>query len=368
MGMNIKDMELLLALVEDPTISITELAEKLKLSRPTVKARLDNLKERGMIRKPIVLYKPETLGLERKHVLVEVSSKESIKLLEDSCDTHPYTVYRARTFGGKFGLYMQFEVPPNTLGLLKEYFQILKQKKYINTFRIYESSGLRQISYPDLEKFNSETLSWNFSWDKWFRKLKSYPTSHDKTTENTSIYTNYKPIQFKILRELTSNASNATKKQSELKEKFNLSKTDAHRHYNYVMDNYVDKVRLLIDKRSFNLTETYIAVASSVTQERKNQLYNLMKDNPPPFHVSLDILKGTNLFMWGNMSASQASEFAFSIWNTLQNVEVYILNTKDKGSRNYWFYDENYDFDNKCWKTSSEYMVKEPLSNLGIEI
>ncbi|GAH58068.1 unnamed protein product, partial [marine sediment metagenome] len=54
----------------------------------TVKARLDNLKERGMIRKPIVLYKPETLGLERKHVLVEVSSKESIKLLEDSCDTH----------------------------------------------------------------------------------------------------------------------------------------------------------------------------------------------------------------------------------------------------------------------------------------
>ena len=368
MGMNIKDMELLLALVEDPTISITELAAKLKLSRPTVKARLDNLKEKGMIRKPIAQYKPETLGLERKHVLVEVSSKESIKLVEDSCDTHPYTVYRARTFGGKFGLYMQFEIPKNTLGLLKEYFQILKQKKYINNFRIYESSGLRKVSYPDLERFNSENLSWNFSWDKWFKKLKKYPTTYDKPLETKRTYTNYKPIQFKILKELTSDASNATKKQSELKEKFNLSKTDAHRHYNYVMDNFVDKVRLLIDRKSFNLTETYIAVASSVSKERKNQLCNLMRENPPPFHVSMDILKGTNFLMWGNMSASQASEFAFSIWNTLQDVEVYILNTKDKGSRNYWFYDENYDFDNKCWKTSKEYMIKEPLSKLGLEV
>ncbi|MBY8999663.1 MAG: hypothetical protein KGD64_01990, partial [Candidatus Heimdallarchaeota archaeon] len=189
-----------------------------------------------------------------------------------------------------------------------------------------------------------------------------------KTTENKSTYTKYKPIHFKILRELTSNTSDATKKQSELKEKFNLSKTDAHRHYNYVMDNYVDSVRLLIDRKSFNLTETYIAVASSVTKESKNQLYNLMKDKPPPFHVSMDILKGTNLLIWGNMSAPQASEFAFSIWNALQNVEVYVLNTRDKESRNYWFYDLNYDFNNESWKTSREYMIKEPLSQLGVEI
>jgi len=93
-----------------------------------------------------------------------------------------------------------------------------------------------------------------------------------------------------------------------------------------------------------------------------------MKDNPPPFHVSMDILKGTNLFIWVIISVSQASEFAFSIWNTLQNVEVYVLKTKDKGSCNYLFYDENYDFDNKSWKTSSEYMIKEPLSKLGLEI
>ena len=177
MGIGLKDMEILLALEEDPNISITDLADKLNLSRPTVKKRIDNLKERGMIRKPVMLYNPESLGLERKHVLVEIASKEASEKLREACRFHPYTRYRAETFGGKFGVYMQFEIPENTTHHLKEFFQILKQKDIIQNYKIFESTGIRKVSYPNLSKFDSNSLSWDFSWKIWFNQLKKYPNS-----------------------------------------------------------------------------------------------------------------------------------------------------------------------------------------------
>jgi len=361
MNISIKDLALIFALEEDPFISITKLSEMLKLSRPTVKKRMENLKKQGILGKPIALYQPENLGLERKHVFAEVTSQDDLKKLEKACEEHPYTRYRARTFGGVFGLYMQFEIPPNTLHLLNEFIQRLQDNKYLTEFKILESSGRRTVSFPDLNKFNVDSLTWDFSWNKWFKSLKSYSSKIYEPEKKETDYSIYKPQHFQVLRKISSDASI---NQSELKDALGLSKTETHRSYKFVMDKYIDRVRLIYDRESFNLTETYLAISSFIGEEKQAQIYNQMKENPPPFHISVDMLENYGIIIWGNMSTSQATDFAFSAWKALNNAYIYILNTKKGGSRMYWFYPNNFDFDKQYWKISREYMIEEPLSKI----
>ncbi|MFW9852816.1 MAG: winged helix-turn-helix transcriptional regulator [Candidatus Thorarchaeota archaeon] len=361
MDISTKDLALIFALEEDPFISITKLAEMLKLSRPTVKKRMENLKKQGILGKPIALYQPENLGLERKHIFAEVSTQGDLKKLEKACEEHPYTRYRVRTFGGTFGLYMQFEIPPNTLQLLNEFMLNLQESKFIINFKIFESCGTRTVSFPDLSKFNVENLTWDFSWDKWFKSLKSYSSEINNLEKEETDFSVYKPSHLQVLRKISSDASI---NQSELKDVLGLSKTEAHRSYKYVMDKYIDRVRLIYDRESFNLTETYLAISTFIGEEKQGQIYNQMKENPPPFHISVDMLKNYGIIIWGNMSTSQATDFAFSSWKSLNNANIYILNTKKGGSRMYWFYPNNFDFKEQYWKISREYMVDEPLSRL----
>ncbi|MCE7742843.1 MAG: winged helix-turn-helix transcriptional regulator, partial [Candidatus Heimdallarchaeota archaeon] len=203
MSLNTSDLALILAMEEDPFITITSLANKLDLSRPTVKKRIENLKEAGMLSKPIALYNPEKIGLERKHVFASVSNKESLDIMEKACDEHPYTKYRARTFGGGFGIYMQYEIPPQTFKMLKEFLTTLGDAGIIKDYHVFESTGLRTVTYPDLNKFDSGNLTWDFSWENWFKSLKNYTYSVKQNIKVKRDFSTYKPIHFSILRELT---------------------------------------------------------------------------------------------------------------------------------------------------------------------
>jgi DNA-binding Lrp family transcriptional regulator len=362
MSISPKDLALIFALEEDPFISITKLSEMLNLSRPTIKKRMEALKKQGILGKPMALYQPETLGLERKHVFAEVSSLEDLKILEKACEVHPYTKYRSRTFGGNFGIYIQFEIPHNTLHLLNDFLQKLLDSKYMTDFKLLESSGIRTVSFPDLNKFNAESLSWDFSWKEWYKSLMSYSTVINKKVEEKINYSVYKPLHFQILRKISSDAS---VNQSELIDLFGISKTEAHRSYNFVMNKYVDRVRLIYDRESFNLTETYLALSPYIGYKKQAQIYNQMTENPPPFHISFDVLENGGVIIWGNMNSSQATDFAFSSWKSLNNIQIYLLNTKKGGSRMYWFYPNNFDFEKQNWKTSRRYMIDDPLSELS---
>ncbi len=364
MSLNIKDLSIIFALEEDPTISITDLAIKLNYSRPTIKSRIEKLKAAGMLRQPIALIKPEKMGLKRKHIFASVPNLEALEKLERSGDIHPYTRYRVRTFGGTFGMYMQYEIPPSTDSLLREFFQILKEKDVVENFKIYSSTGLRTVSYPNLDKFNQEDLTWKFDWESWFNELKnsSYTIKRPKIEEMDK--SNYKPIHLNILSELS--YEDGTHTQSELKEKFKLSKTETHRQYSKVVDQYVDRFRLLYDRKSFNLTESYLALANLVDNKTQGQIYNQVLENPPPFHFRTDFLENANLIMWGNMSTSQADQFAFSTWKALENVEIYVLSTQGSRSRLYYFHPNNFDFDKHDWIKTREYIVSDPIKELEI--
>ncbi|MHA1400875.1 MAG: Lrp/AsnC family transcriptional regulator [Candidatus Heimdallarchaeaceae archaeon] len=360
-NISLKDFTILLELETNPFISISELAKKLNLSRPTTAKHIQRLKENRIIKETIAIYEPESLGLQRISVLTSVPSFKALNILEKACWEHPYTFYRARTYGGEYGIFMQFNIPPNTDTRLQEFLIKLKQMGFLTDFRMFKSKGIRAHSSHDLSRYNYESSNWKFSWEEWFSTLHKNPSNLPEPILPTNNYSNFKKSHFEVLRLLNQNAEI---KQIEISEKLKISKTEAHRQYKYVMDNYVSQVRLVYDRDNFYLTETYLAIGSFVTPERQAQIYHQLKNHPPPFQSAYDILNDNQIIFWANMSLNQANSFIFSIWQTLQHVKIYILSTKMRGSAIYWFYPPNFDFENMKWRDSRDYMVKEPIERL----
>ncbi|MFW9993991.1 MAG: Lrp/AsnC family transcriptional regulator [Candidatus Odinarchaeota archaeon] len=363
--MNLKheDFTLILALETDPFMPMTELATLLGISRITVKKRVEDLKKRGIIRNPIALYSPKKLGLKRVSVRASLSSISALHVLEQACDEHPYTHYRTRLFGGGYGLFMQFDIPNGSMTLLKDFLDRLQTEQVIETYDMLESTGLQVEAFPDLSRFNPSSSSWDFSWKTWFNSLSQFPSSLPSLVESEPDYSGFTVSSFKILRLLTSNAS---LRQVDIRKQLSLSRTEVSRLYNHAMDNYIDKIRFMYNREMFDLTETYIAFGNPVKLETAGQIYHAIEDNPPPFHLALDISKAAKIHLWANMSTVQASEFAFSVWEALGNIQIYTLDTKS--SALYWFYPDNFDFDEMRWRISRAYIVDDPLNRIWSEL
>ncbi|NHJ49619.1 MAG: winged helix-turn-helix transcriptional regulator [Asgard group archaeon] len=357
--LNNEDFAILLALESNPSMPMTELATILNVTRITAKKRVDDLKERGIIREPIAIYDPYKLDLYRMNVLANVPTLDALEKLEKACDEHPYTHYRVRSFGCKFQLFMQFDMPNGTDKLLVDFLKQLEKQEIINSFELFPSKGLRTDVYADLSRFNAKLSSWNFSWEDWYNKLGTQTSKLPPVAKSEVDYTNFNKSYFQVLRLLT---ANATLKQTDLIEKLKLSKTQAHREYNFVMENFIETIRFMYDREIFDLTETYIAIGYNISSKLIAQIYHAINNNPPPFRLALDILENDSILLWGNMSPAQASGFAFSMWKFIPDMNIYTLDTKK--SRLYWFYPDNFDFDKLEWKISKDYFITEPLDRV----
>jgi DNA-binding Lrp family transcriptional regulator len=336
---------------------MTELASLLGITRITAKKRVDDLKERDIIRTPIAIYNPHALGLNRINILAFVNSIEKLLTLELACDEHPYTHYRARVYGGQFGLLMQFDTPINTIHLIEEFMKKLVKEGIIQQYELLPSTGIRNDIYADLARYNAKMSRWTFSWDEWFANLDKEKSILPKKQKIVNDFTTFQQSHFKILRMLTANASI---KQTEIIEKLKLSRTQTHREYNYVIENYIERIRFIYNREIFDLTETYIAIGSDLDKNISGQIFSAINNNPPPFRLALDLIENKNVLLWGNMTPAQASSFAFSMWRTISSTKIYTLDTKK--SRLYWFYPNNFDFQIMTWKTSKDYIIKEPFN------
>ena len=351
-----EDFAILLALESNPYMPMTELAALLGVSRITAKKRVDDLKERDIIRKPIAIYNPNSLFLKRVNVFAKLKTVEQLQKLELVCDEHPYTHYRVRAFGGGFGLFIQFDIPESSVKLLNDFFKTLQKERILESFTLLPSTNLRTDVYADLKRYNVKLSSWEFSWKEWLKSTESFSSALPTKSNKTVNYSEFNQIHFKILRMLTADGS---LKQTDINEKLTLSRTQGHRDYNYVMDNYIEKIRFIYNREIFQLTETYIAFGQNIPQNTSAKIFNAINKSPPPFRLSLDIIEEEGILVWANMSSSQAADFAFALWNKFNNIQIYTLDTKK--SKLYWFYPNNFDFTTQVWKTSKDYFITEPL-------
>lgn len=105
--MNLKQEEYLILkhILKEPIIPYSKLAEKIKISPPTVKKRIEKLIKEQVIKSFHAEYHPESLGLESHIFLLCVDSIDKYRIVEKIIDYHPYLVVRQRCYGGITGIF-----------------------------------------------------------------------------------------------------------------------------------------------------------------------------------------------------------------------------------------------------------------------
>lgn len=355
------DFRMILALEQDPLISLSELAEKTELSWPTVKKRFKLLIESQIIRHPTALFTPEKLGLERVSAFVTVPSMDAMRFLEESCKEHPYTLYRARTYSGGFGVFLQYNIPFGTKYYVEQFLEALQQEGYIKDFTLHHSTGYRGDSYPNLNRYNHKDGTWNFSWKAWLKFVHEVKPFNVLREVDKIDFSLIKPIHFEFLRDLSENAS---LKQADFMKTYSISRTAAFRYYNFVIENIISSIRLEYNRDNFDLTDTYLVIVDDFKLEEYKKLLEAMKQAPPPFRFSVDYTDDETLLIWTNLTPTLANEFIFELFEHYPNTRSYFLNTRDSGSASYLFYPDNFDFGKLEWKASKEYMVDRVLERL----
>jgi DNA-binding Lrp family transcriptional regulator len=358
-----EDYQIVLRLESNPLLSFSDLADELGVSWPTAKKRVDILKDRGVIRAPIAIYNVKILGLERITVIWSLRREEDLKTIEKICDIHPYTVYRGRGYGDGYILLAQFNVPPETIPLMKELLEITVKENYAIDAELLQSSGYRTETSPNLNHYNPDKNEWNFDWKEWIGYVNDQPELPPlKDDFNVDDLKDWKPIDFQVLRELTKNPEI---KQAELMRKFNLTRTNTHVVYNTVFNKLIAGVRLRYDRILFNLVNTRLFWIPNPNKQRVNQFFNLIKDLPPPFRLGVDILQDQGLLLWGGaLPTFHEHQLAHTIWSLFQDFHSYTLDTSVDRSMLYWFYPDNFDFDTHYWKTDRDYLIENPLKEL----
>ncbi|MFX0062098.1 MAG: winged helix-turn-helix transcriptional regulator [Candidatus Hermodarchaeota archaeon] len=357
-----EDYRLVQILESNPLMPFSEFAAELGISWPTAKKRVNELKNKGVIRTPMALCDHERLGLCRISFIWALKNRKSLLLIEKLCDIHPYTVYRCRGYGEGFILFVQFYVPPEAISLMSEFSIMLKEQEYLSDTKFLESSGINLETFPNINYFNYRTNEWNFDWNNW-TSLVSKQSQNIKQKKISKIsFKDWEPIDFEILRSLTANAE---RKQADLMREFNLSRTEIHRRYSRVYKNLVSSVRLRYNRIIFNLVNTNLFWIPKPDIKTRNQFFNLMKGSPPPFRMELDILKNDGLLLWaGAIPPIHEHRLAFSLWHLFKTFETYTLDTSVESAVSYKFYPKNFDFETWNWINDRNYIIEQPLKEL----
>ncbi len=355
------DYQLLSALESDPLMSFSDLSKILGMSWPTIKKRYNELMDNNILYVPIADYVPEKLGLQRINIFAMMKDIKSLEIVEQACREHPHTVYRSRWITDSFGLFIQFNIPDGTINHLKSFFDIMIENSIVTSYKLYPSNDGRIYCPSDLERYDIIKEEWDFDWDKWLSMdvPQSIGSEFDKEPI-LSDFTSFKPVHFEILKELTKNASY---KQADLMKMLNLSRTDVSRHYNYVINNFIYKIRVNYDFSKFNIYNIHMIVLSNLDKEQIDKLKYNFKTHPPPFRSSFDVCDNS-ILIWALMDRPHSVDFAYSFWKKFPDMKYYFLSSLAGGAANYQFYPPNFDFKKQDWKRSREYMVDEPFERL----
>ncbi|MDH5404485.1 MAG: Lrp/AsnC family transcriptional regulator, partial [Candidatus Heimdallarchaeota archaeon] len=260
------DQQIFVLLLEDPFRSINDIAKILEVSFKKVNTRIDLMKEKGIIRKenkindPIFGERVEThvsanintnnLGLIRDHVIFyDIPNKETLNHLELFCDIHPYTTYRSKLLNNKFGLYVQFDYPPQLKeDLIQMYKYIghilhLKFNRIIGTEMVYLKPSFfyeNHLQYQNIINKNEDKTSGmiDFFWNKYNeekknRKLKIINQIDSLSPMDVSYLSE---IQLKLLRELTINGIVSI---TDLSTYYDRDKSTISRHVAAIKEKYI---------------------------------------------------------------------------------------------------------------------------------
>ena len=208
--MNTKRLKLLFALQEQPIAPASTLAKQVGVTAPTARAWLESLiKERVFVGVNANL-RSRRIGLELDDFVLQVTSHNALEKIEEFCETHPYTSYRSRVFGGNTrGIMLQFRQPDTARPHLLEAFEVMMKNSLISEVRelptLNEEYG-SSFTRPRIEALNPDTMGWKFDWDKWWSACPEKIQSNEKNQTMSNELVPLDELDVRIIQEISMNA------------------------------------------------------------------------------------------------------------------------------------------------------------------
>ncbi len=354
-----RHLQLLIALQEDPMARLDVLAKRVDLSRTTVASYLKWLSGENPLNKRYFRVVPDfnedALNMRTVDVFFDTPDYDSLCRVERICDSHPYTKYRARCYGGFSQVFAQFRVPKRTEPLLEEYFQELKCEEVFQDFQILSTMSVESIfTVPRLEYWDIDLLSWNFDWSEWLESpinpsssIRPSPTVDSKLgfLSRDDVY---------ILSILPRGVRRKQKEMiSELKEQgVSFTSQDFSRRLKMLNDHFISRYHVYVDIAAFDLY-TNVIITASCSPAFSQDLKDRLTTNPLPFRSTLKI--SDDFFFWYlRMPSSHLSELVHFLHPNVHSLRM--SNVDYTQTEVYILWPEAFNEESKKWITEESFI------------
>ena len=353
-----RHISILMALQEDPMISVSELTQKSGFAQTTVYQDLKWLggnhpKHSFRYFRVIPDLDEVALGLETVDVLIEVSTFGQYVGLEVALDNYPYTKYRIRTHGSTNGLFVQFRIPHGTAPYLNDYLEKLRRQNKLSGYRILPTQDTESLNtVSSLKNWDLNTFSWSFDVDDWAKtKSKRIRFNHLKGASKLSLL---KKLDIKVMCHLT---RGSRRKQTQIidalaEDGVTITSQDFSRRLRAINENFVKGYRMFIDPDAFDLWSN-ILVTAAVTKEFSEELRGRVQENSFPFRSTMK-LTDDFLLWFVRLPPGHVSELVDYLHRVTIDMQ---LNLADyRRSEVYCLWDAAFDEQDHQWRSDKQFL------------
>jgi DNA-binding Lrp family transcriptional regulator len=361
-------LRLLFALQENPVAPAAALAKQIGVTSPTARAWLKDLRKNQVYGGVHANLRSRRIGLELDDFILKVDSFKSLEKIEEFCNLHPYTSYRARIFGGnEQGIMLQFRQPDEARQHLLDALDVMKTEGLVRDIREIPTLSTQygsRYTRPKFDAWDDEKMSWSFDWNRWWdKKPKKTQKDQNSTIDNQPLILDKLDVQ--LLQEVT---MNARRKNTEIIEAMGYAKNEpgiqqkVSTKLKMLEMEVIEEYRVFINWTHFDVYNTPFIIAQaddSVT----NQLVSRLSEGDFPF--GSNIRKTRNGFVWSaRLPSNHVSELMALVWKVSERFEVLMLDYKH--SQIYGLWADVFDSASAKWKTSRAFCFTDPLKGIGL--
>jgi DNA-binding Lrp family transcriptional regulator len=351
----------LIALQERPFATIAELAERVGVSRPTMKKKIEFLegKQGHPFFYVIPLLNCDAMQLEQIDILIDVSSFDDVLRLEKLAVDHPYTAYKSRCYGAYNGAFLQFRVPRGTSHLVDDLVDTMTLKGQIRKYALRSVEPSDSIfTSMSVDAWNMRSMSWNFDWTTWFDS--SVRKGRGRIRQDVQdVFQWLKKEDLFILQQLMMNARRNNRRiiDAMREQGAEITPQTFGRRLKLIQKSCVDGYRVTFDPETFDVISSILIMGNSDETYLK-ELRRKMVNNPIPFESTFRTTDD-HLFWFVRLSPNHLSTLIEKLHPHLENMSVTMLDyTK---STLFAIWPETYDEQTKYWRTDEKFMLHDVL-------
>ena len=368
--LSIREKVVLIALQEKPLATFDEIVSMTKISRSVV-FRIVKKLEGPANSIPYFSVKGlphlDNLELEIVDIIVKADSDKKLQTIKKVCDEHPYITYYSRSYGDVNGMFIQITNPVKCRDLIPILFQKLKHLDFIDDFTIIQSSCKTIHSKIKIEAWDSEYLSWNFSWKDWFEKdIDSTPLTSNPSPKQLEVSIIVKPWlkqrDIAIIGELF---WNSRRKKSEMMTKlktrgWKISPPTFSKQLKIMEKNYISSHRVFIKPKTIALYNS-VLIWGYGDEKELQKIKTRMELHSIPFQSTLKI-DGYKIFWYLRIPPSQMSDFLYYLRSFLK--ELHLCYIDFPRGKTYLLNTDAWDEKKQNWITDEDFCINQVLASL----